>query len=73
MRPRVLRNVHHMLFEESILCTSSIVVDMSVQQHIKKGIPRHQDFVLNSYFDDSCKAVNVSILLQFATAVQGYV
>ena len=43
---------------------------MSVQQHINKGIPRYQDYILNRYFNDSYKAGNGSSLFQCVSIMQ---
>ncbi|KAK8828790.1 hypothetical protein WA577_000271 [Blastocystis sp. JDR] len=40
----------------------SFGADLSVQQHIKNGIPQHQDYVINNYFDDTCKTIRLSLL-----------
>lgn len=47
-------------------CDPSYPADLSVQQHIKNGIPQHQDYVINNYFDDTCKTIRLSLLWQYA-------
>ncbi|KAK8824265.1 hypothetical protein WA556_003588, partial [Blastocystis sp. ATCC 50177/Nand II] len=41
-------------------CSSK--ADLSMQQHIKNGIPQHQDYVINNYSDEACKSISVSLL-----------
>ena len=35
-----------------------------MQQHIKNGVPQHQDYVINNYSDEACKSISVSLLWQ---------
>lgn len=41
-----------------------MLANFSVQQHIKKGVPQHQDYCINNYFDEKCNSVKVSLLWQ---------